>query len=428
MACLQEGRTRTQSNTTLSDEIIQNAFHSYLKSSLTQAQAERLIDAQMLSSAKNDTLMIIGPSLCLFFSALRCTTDPPSIPLPRPKKARHQMPDCSSNAPIDLSFENCPPQFIAFLRVWASTVPTIQSLVPQMQHDLARILCNMPPISSNSRRIDIIRGVAEDIRAVAIEISQRRSFQDRYAEDLQAAIIAGSTFSIPLKPAFKPPPDYNEATSPASISNHRLSASSSRHHSRSRPQGPLLTPEANSSIAVIRETLYSAMLDVISPVPNETNPPFLRKLRSMLKRDPPRAYYTVVALAILHFARVGIIPESGVVIGVLGTLLTLEDCPQSLRPLMSSLIDIAKTVKLFEQEDDEKMACRLQEGGEVSYDLFRMNRVQRILESGIGARGPSPTGRTLALANEINMLALHMSGLDAFRERAGAVFAVLVGL
>jgi hypothetical protein len=43
----------------LSEQYIQDCFHSYLKSSLTQAKAERLLDAELLSSAEAD-LMITG--------------------------------------------------------------------------------------------------------------------------------------------------------------------------------------------------------------------------------------------------------------------------------------------------------------------------------------------------------------------------------
>lgn len=43
----------------LSEQFIQDSFHSYLKSSLTQAKAERLLDADVLASAESD-LMITG--------------------------------------------------------------------------------------------------------------------------------------------------------------------------------------------------------------------------------------------------------------------------------------------------------------------------------------------------------------------------------
>ena len=43
----------------LSEKYIQDSFHSYLKSSLTQARAERLLDVDVLASAAGD-LMITG--------------------------------------------------------------------------------------------------------------------------------------------------------------------------------------------------------------------------------------------------------------------------------------------------------------------------------------------------------------------------------
>ncbi|TFY74269.1 hypothetical protein EWM64_g9742 [Hericium alpestre] len=43
----------------LTEDYVQNAFHGYLKSSLAQAKAERLVDVDMLSSAEGD-LMITG--------------------------------------------------------------------------------------------------------------------------------------------------------------------------------------------------------------------------------------------------------------------------------------------------------------------------------------------------------------------------------
>ena len=43
----------------LSEQYIQDCFHSYLKSSLTQAKSERLLDVDVLASAESD-LMIKG--------------------------------------------------------------------------------------------------------------------------------------------------------------------------------------------------------------------------------------------------------------------------------------------------------------------------------------------------------------------------------
>ena len=48
----------------LSEQLIQDSFHSYLKSSLTQAKIENLLDVDVLSSAEGD-LMITGMSTFL---------------------------------------------------------------------------------------------------------------------------------------------------------------------------------------------------------------------------------------------------------------------------------------------------------------------------------------------------------------------------
>ncbi len=46
-------------NEQLAESFIQDSFHSYLKSSLTQAKLEKLLDADVLSSAQGD-LMTTG--------------------------------------------------------------------------------------------------------------------------------------------------------------------------------------------------------------------------------------------------------------------------------------------------------------------------------------------------------------------------------
>ena len=51
--------TRPGDNLRLSEEFAQDGFHSYLRSSLAQAKAERLVDDDLLSSAQAD-LMITG--------------------------------------------------------------------------------------------------------------------------------------------------------------------------------------------------------------------------------------------------------------------------------------------------------------------------------------------------------------------------------
>ncbi|KAJ3548440.1 hypothetical protein NM688_g5301 [Phlebia brevispora] len=436
----------------LSEEYVQNCFHSYLKSALTQAKAERLLGTDVLSSAEGD-LMITGPALCLYFAALRCTTNPPSVPLPRLSK--------SQGPPTELSLANCPVTFRPFLIVWAETVPSIQALIPEHQHDLARIICGLSPIARppNLR----LNGIAADLRAVAIEISMRRTFQDRYAADLQAAIDAGSPAEhrSRVKASFAPPPTYDESVSPISptfTSPSRSTLSLDVPTSPSSLRAPSPTPSSSSrrspspsptiigpAIELIRETLYAALGDVLERHAS---------LRRLLRRDPARGYFASVSFAILHVATTSVHTSPAgepCIRGVLGRDLTLSECPTELRPFMKELCDIGQTVHKMEEEDSEASVQALQEDKELPRP--RLERVQEVLKGGVGwvydenrsdtedggangrssgresrRRTTSTENRAVAFANRINALSLGMTKLRAFKERQEAVFKVLIGV
>ncbi|PPR01265.1 hypothetical protein CVT24_006028 [Panaeolus cyanescens] len=438
---------------TLSEEFIQDSFHSYLKSSLSQAKGERLLDADVLASAESD-LMITGPALCLYFAALRCTTNPPSVPLPRNTKSG------ARNQPTDLSFENCPAPFISFLKVWANTVPKIQGLVPEAQHDLARVICGLEPLMPNAPSTPLVHGIAAALRAVAIEISQRRSFQDRYASDLQAALDAGGAPS-PRKASFVPPPVYvpspSTSRSPSPNPSTRSSIESNapplpaRSSYEKPPRSPgMLSPSSSSTsylavppsptssilnhdapaIEFIRETLYAALGDVLAQHP---------LLRRLLKQDPARAYFGSVALAILDVST-RCITADGAVIGVRGKRLTASECPPQLLPFMKELVGIGHAAKSMEEEDNEDAIKAIQTGQDVP-EQTRLERVKLVLEGGIGyefdelsrvnterQRRRSVEGRAVAFANRVNALSLGMTRLRAFRERQDQVFKVLAGV
>ncbi|KAJ7219456.1 hypothetical protein GGX14DRAFT_436232 [Mycena pura] len=427
----------------LSESCVQDAFHGYLKSSLTQAKAERLLDTDVLSSAEAD-LMITGPALCLYFAALRCTTSPPSVPLPRSTK---------NSQPMDLSYDNCPEQFIPFLHVWSATVPSIQTLSPEYQHDLARMICGLEPLITPLQ--PSLNGIAADLRAVAIEISQRRSFQDRYASDLQAALDADTSLTrlSPVRASFVPPPMYD--ASPPSPASSAASSPRSSVDGRNRqgppqltsldrpprsprflappgsvassgsPPSPTVLADNSPAIEFIRETLYAALADVLERYPS---------LRSLLKTDPPRAYFASVAFAILEVATTSMTPD-GSVIGVLGQPLTLAQCPRELRPLMTELAAIGRAAREMRDMDDEIAMRCVQDGNAIP--PTRMDRVRLMLEQGVGyAHGRrnseehrrSVQGRAVSFMNRINALSLGMTALKAFRERQMDVFKVLAGV
>ncbi|KAF9077777.1 hypothetical protein BDP27DRAFT_1379498 [Rhodocollybia butyracea] len=433
--------TRTRSGTQLSEQYVSDSFHSYLKSSLTQAKAEKLLDAELLSSAEGD-LMITGPALCLFFAALRSTTSPPSVPLPRHDK---------TSDPTELSEENCPPAFAPFLRVWARAVPSIQGLAPEYQHDLARIICNLDPLSSP---LDPgVHGIAADLRAVAIEISQRRSFQDRYASALQAALDSGNA-PTSKKASFVPPPSY-EASPPSSLQSspntqtlslpppsptYSSGRSSDTHdhppHSPSHlspyapstssgwpersPSPTILTP-SSPAIEFIRETLYAALGDALERYP---------ALRGMLKLDPPRAYFASVAFAILDVATTSMTPD-GSVVGVLGTPLKLEDCPPPLKRFMLELAAIGRQAAELQELDDARAMKYASRGQDIP--TSRMERVRELLVEGVGCSTRqggedgrrSVEGKAVAFTNRINGLSLALNHLKTFKDRQDDVFKIL---
>ncbi|KAH6910270.1 hypothetical protein BKA70DRAFT_119753 [Coprinopsis sp. MPI-PUGE-AT-0042] len=434
----------------LPEELVQDSFHSYLKSSLTQAKVERLVDEELLSSAEGD-LMITGPALCLYFAALRCTTNPPSVPLPRSKE------NSSSRQPTDLSFENCPPAFTSFLKVWAKNVPLIQNLAPEYQHDLARVICGLPALCQPPD--PSINGIAADMRGVAIEISQRRSFQDRYADALQTALDAG-TSSRPKRASFVPPPSYDAPPSgsaptsspkrpkdekvapplpnrPAPLHLNAVpngspgkgayftpphSSTSSTFSAPRTPTSPsILAPEA-PAIEFIRETLYASLADQLERTPS---------LRLLLMTDPSRAYFGSVAFAILDVSTRAISPE-GEVIGVLGKHLTIAECPPPLRPLFHELVGIGQAAKEMEDEDNE-IAIKYVIDNKTPPPT-RIERVKKMLECGIGAEREITTGRSsvegkaVAFSNRINALALGLTRLKPFRDRQDHVFKILAGI
>jgi hypothetical protein len=416
----------------------------------------------------------LGPALCLYFAALRSTADPPSVPLPRRGGSRREGSESSLRSDTDrLSLANCPVVFIPFLKLWSSCVPTIKKLAPEHQHDLARIICNLPPLVQPV--YPLLNRLAADLRSISIEISQRRSFQDRYASDLQTAIDGGgggSTNSGQVKASFVPPPAYTPSpVSPYPEKGEMRPSVSPRSASSSPPHGAntLRFPSSNSSslappqpsspqtparqrtptiatptspaIELIRETLYAALADVLESTPS---------LIPLLKSDPPRAYFGAVALAIVSVSTQPSFTtcssssadnsnssngDDSVILGVRGVPLKLSDCPAPLRPLMSEFSAIGREAAHIEEEDTTAAIQLVQEGREGEVAMPRLERARLLLERGAGydvdsgsSGRRSAEGRAVAFANRVNALALAISRLPQFKERQDDVFRVLAGV
>lgn len=353
---------------------------------------------------------------------------------------------------MELSELNCPPTFLRFFQVWARNVPRIQGLEPNLQHDLARVICGIAPLVTPTN--PTLSGISADLRAVAIEISQRRTFQQSYGSDLQAALDAGGGSKLgPKKASFVPPPVYDgpgPSTTPAkpmasrsspSLSLPRspqavspllsvpssprpVSPSSSMKGSSRAPSPSLYNPDS-PAIEFIRETLYAALADVLERMP---------ALRDSLEQDPPHVYFSAVAFAILDVATMAVTPE-GTIVGILGRELSLSQCPNELRPLMTELVSVGRTAKQIVDEDDLTAARCLQRGEELPEP--RLDRVKKMLEKGVGYdytqdnddpdRRRSVEGRAVVFTNRINALSLSIMQVKTFRERQSEIFKILCG-
>jgi len=162
-------------------------------------------------------------------------------------------------------------------------------------------------------------------------------------------------------------------------------------------------------------------------------------LHAQLTRDPPRAYYGSVALAILAVCARSVAADGadeGAVWLVRGRRLTVAECPAPLRPLMREFVAIGMEAARIEEEDTEVAIARVGEGRAVP--VPRLERARMLLERGAGydvlererdmGGRRSAEGRAVAFANGVNALALGMTRLPEFRERQAEVFRVLAAV
>ena len=112
-------------------------------------------------------------------------------------------------------------------------------------------------------------------------------------------------------------------------------------------------------IELIREMLYAALALSLADV-------FVSSpcLLTLLKTDPPRAYFGAVALAILSVSASPSSSPDNVVMGVRGVPLTLADCPVRLHSLMSEFSAIGRGAAHIEEEDTMEVIRLVNEGRE----------------------------------------------------------------
>ncbi|OAV91594.1 hypothetical protein PTTG_04250 [Puccinia triticina 1-1 BBBD Race 1] len=413
--------SRDLMHTNISEEQVIVAFHSFLQGALAQAHAEQLLDTDVLSSADAD-IQIAGPAICLFLAALRSEGDPPSI----------------VTSMISLDATNCPASFRNWFMLWSECVPKIKALSLELRHDLARMICDQEP-QCQPIRIDLPI-MAQNLRAIAIEISQRRTFQERFSQDLDYALQFGYDFRAPapaLPPStFRPPPAYDENVSDPQVPSSLDPTGAKPYASPLSALDPAL--ENHPALRIIRETLYASLTDILY-----TTPTVFEILQSKSSTDGQlsRAYFGALCLAILEVSLTLVSPtDRHVQVVNLGSgypsILKVEDCPPHLQPLAAQLFLIASSTQALAQEDHEAAVDNASHGGQTV--RTKIDRLKTDLEHGtnweagldadeIGNdRAASPMGTVRVAANRINALALGISQIPSFREREEALFEILV--
>jgi hypothetical protein len=204
-----------------------------------------------------------------------------------------------------------------------------------------------------------------------------------------------------------------------------------------RPTSPLEPPtdsdvlqddvSHDTGMVAIREMFYGAIADALSTP----------ALRSVLVKDPSRAYFSAVSLAILTVATDTRTPSEDVLrLSGSAIQVCLGGLPPSYRACMAELGTIGREARKMGEEDDDRAIAYVARGKPLSEP--RMGRVKKLLERGVGyvdakgrvrggtGGGGEGTGRSRLFANRINALSLDIVKLPGFHQRQ-EVFRILQG-
>lgn len=194
-------------------------------------------------------------------------------------------------------------------------------------------------------------------------------------------------------------------------------------------------------MAAIRETLFSALADVLS-----SSSALLARLQ-LSDAEKPRAFFAALALAVLLVCttRVDLAPPPRVKVlsfsrSDMPPILDLEHCPAHLRPLLQGLFGIAALARQTTEADDRAAIERaMNDEPDVPSSIDRL-RQHFLDESSVLLCVASRTGSRMALtasrlpndlqrlANAINEAALGISALPDFVARQAYVFDILSGV
>lgn len=182
----------------------------------------------------------------------------------------------ATNPAFSLSIATCPPTLLPLFRRWQRCVPLVQKLSTEQAHDVARLLCDLEPQTSPVSTLMV--KLAADIEALALQISQRRTFLERYSQDLEMAlhrempIYQQQPYAVPASHIVDPhghvPAAANTYPHPAATAAPPLPARPGTYHAAVvealRPETPHIPETRNEDMIAIRETLYAVLADVLS--------------------------------------------------------------------------------------------------------------------------------------------------------------------
>ncbi|PVF95856.1 hypothetical protein CPB86DRAFT_559037 [Serendipita vermifera] len=177
------------------------------------------------------------------------------------------------------------------------------------------------------------------------------------------------------------------------------------------------TTTSNGDVDTVRETMYAAIADSL----------VTQNLRQVMLKDPHRAYFSAVSLAILNVS-VTLQPQSTDspnLVTMMGRTIRISDLPGAYKTCVAELATIGREARKLHEEDDERAIAYVARGKPLPEP--RIGRVRKLLERGVGyvgadgrVRGTSSsgggTGRSREFSNKINALSVELMKLAAFQE------------
>ncbi|KAK0547661.1 hypothetical protein OC845_003990 [Tilletia horrida] len=524
------------SDALLTDVDVVAAFHAMLKDALAQARAENLIDDEMLEQANVD-VQINGPALCLCFAALQAAGSPPAIRAP---DGSFILDNANCPPSFRVFFQSWQAEVLPIQRLPIDLRHDLIRLIcdneplhPQQvadHPDVPRIVATLKSISINLLQRRTFQLLFSDDLQHALDSSVRPrsphppgspTASRRSGESARSNLTDGpervhqyqpppgyeplpptsnvpgvTSQPAPSQPQAPPvPPEKtplpNRPAPPVAPQSRPVppppSSAASRTGSLNVPGATGAAADSSSSLPsddpnlqLIRETLLSALADVLATTPS------IRLLLSRGSEWASHAYFACLCLAILEVALHRVTPSGGVKCVQLGSgppkIIGMGDCPLQLRKLLWALSNIGAKVQLLAQDDD-LAAMRLAEGSfdetpaqeqqqgpaaagaegrrngplrggapphhqqqqhrpssSVDNTTNRIDRLRYRLENGVDrdiaapvntpARTPGSGSLRLQtnvteVSNNINQLALALFKIPTFRERQREAFKVL---